>query len=315
MKPEEQASNLKLTDISSTTATIEWENGDGDFRIVTIAPEVEKGSDGGATESNTSDNTFLNPDICSQRQFFPGKYLRQLKCPQKEESDKNILSDAEFIAPKESLPIDGTCYNANMVFGLGDELKGTERVEFGSPVQEDIIITGEETDTHVVYSGTGSSVTILGLIPSTGYYVSVFEANKPICKYNHESNRSKIITNYKKSMGSIDFTIRDCRTQRAVVAMIYIRDIMGNLRFVGSSDLNGSCQTDLLELGGYTVEIVADNYHRTFLRNVYIKEKPDVEVSKLHLMRIDAALNRIPIFHKRPDTVRILDYTIEMQRC
>lgn len=315
MKPTIQAHNLKLIDISSTTATITWERGDGDFSIVTIAPEVEKdNTTPGVTQSVT--NTFLNPDVCSQRQFFPGKYLKNLSCPQESDSDVKPIGTAEFIAPKESLPIDGNCYNANQIFGMGDELFGTERIEYGSPAIEDVIETGEKTNTYVVFNGTASSVTILNLDPSTAYYITVYEGNKPNCDYNIdlESNKGKIVTNYKKSMGTIDFTVRDCRTRRPVVAMIYIRDIRGNLRFAGSTDLEGKLTTSLLELGGYTVEVVADNYHKFKMNGVYIKNQAKINVSRLHLMRIDAALNRIPFYHRRPEEVRILDYTIEMTR-
>lgn len=60
-------------------------------------------------------------------------------------------------------PTDQTTYTANSVFGSGD-----------------IIAAGE----FVVYKGTGTSVTVTGLAPSTTYHVAVFEFNGSPCEEN-----------------------------------------------------------------------------------------------------------------------------------
>lgn len=55
-----------------------------------------------------------------------------------------------------AIPVSGTTYNANPVFGNGSQIG---------------------TGNYVVYSGSGSSVTISGLLPVTQYYYQIFEFN------------------------------------------------------------------------------------------------------------------------------------------
>ncbi len=59
-------------------------------------------------------------------------------------------------SPVHQLPVNGTAYHANRIFGSGDNL--------GS-------------GNYVVYNGTGNSVTVTGLTRGVTYYFSVFEYN------------------------------------------------------------------------------------------------------------------------------------------
>jgi hypothetical protein len=59
-------------------------------------------------------------------------------------------------------PVDGTSYTANTVFGSGTQIG---------------------TGNYVVFSGTGNSVTVTGLSPSTTYHVAVYEFNASVENY------------------------------------------------------------------------------------------------------------------------------------
>jgi hypothetical protein len=71
----------------------------------------------------------------------------------------------------KSAPSDGTEYNANTVFGQGDQ-----------------VISGD----FVVYNGTGSSVNITNCNPNNTYYFKVYEYNgyKQTCTYLVPPNNS-----------------------------------------------------------------------------------------------------------------------------
>ena len=63
-------------------------------------------------------------------------------------------------------PVDGTTYNANAAFGMGNEIG---------------------TGNFVIYKGSGSSVTVNGLNPVTTYHVSVVEFNGPANAENYRT--------------------------------------------------------------------------------------------------------------------------------
>ena len=76
--------------------------------------------------------------------------------------------DAELVLMKEGSPVDadpvsGNTYNANSVFGNGDQIG---------------------TGNFVVYDGTAGTVTVTGLNPSTTYYVAVYTYNSADHCYN-----------------------------------------------------------------------------------------------------------------------------------
>jgi hypothetical protein len=54
------------------------------------------------------------------------------------------------------LPINGTTYNANQIYGLGDQILGGG---------------------YVVYNGTSTSIVVMGLMSQTTYYFKYFEYN------------------------------------------------------------------------------------------------------------------------------------------
>ena len=66
--------------------------------------------------------------------------------------------------PVTTVPTDGISYTANATYGLGSA-----------------IAPGD----YVVYSGTGNSTTVLGLMPGTTYYFQVFEMNGTGCNTNY----------------------------------------------------------------------------------------------------------------------------------
>ena len=68
--------------------------------------------------------------------------------------------------PVDSLPVDGTTYNGNSVFGTGSELG---------------------TGNFVIYKGVGTSVIVNGLNPLTNYHVSVIEFNGATSVENYRS--------------------------------------------------------------------------------------------------------------------------------
>ncbi len=63
-----------------------------------------------------------------------------------------------------SLPVDGIAYAANATYGLGSTTAPGD---------------------YVVYSGTSNTVTVLGLMPGTSYFFSVFEMNGTGCNTNY----------------------------------------------------------------------------------------------------------------------------------
>ncbi len=71
------------------------------------------------------------------------------------DGDKVIVL-AKANAAVDSNPVDGTAYNANANFGSGDQIG---------------------TGNYVVYVGTGASVSVTGLTPSTTYNFAVYEFN------------------------------------------------------------------------------------------------------------------------------------------
>lgn len=63
-----------------------------------------------------------------------------------------------------SAPVDGTGYTSNATYGLGSTTTPGD---------------------YIVYSGTGTSVNVLGLMPGTAYFFSVYEMNGTGCNTNY----------------------------------------------------------------------------------------------------------------------------------
>jgi endonuclease G len=97
-EPTVQASNVNFTNVTATTLTVNWTNGNGTRRLVL----------------------------------------------------------AKAFDPVDAAPADGTDYTANAAFGSGAQIGAGN---------------------YVVFSGTGNSVTVTGLVPSTTYFFAVFEYN------------------------------------------------------------------------------------------------------------------------------------------
>lgn len=76
---------------------------------------------------------------------------------------------------------DNTVYNANATFGMGDMVDGG----------------------YVVYTGSGSNVTVSGLTMNTLYYIAVFEYNEVSCRPTGKT--AAILTNYKQGSPATGF--------------------------------------------------------------------------------------------------------------
>jgi len=85
--------------------------------------------------------------------------------------------------PVDAVPVDGTSYTANPAFGSGSPLgpvitvtnralKSPVKVRLSSPNPNPSL-----TGNYVVFSGSGNSVTVTNLQPSTTYHFAVFEFN------------------------------------------------------------------------------------------------------------------------------------------
>ncbi len=146
-EPTVSASNVNFTNVSSASLTVNWTNGNGSGRIVV----AKQGS------------------------------------------------------PVDSVPVDGTSYTANAAFGSGSELSPaaappTSRGGTTSRMPPTLFVSRITTSTtsllksdstaesgtsaavtgsgnFVVFAGTGNSVNVTNLQPSTTYYFSVFEYN------------------------------------------------------------------------------------------------------------------------------------------
>lgn len=145
-EPTVQASNVAFGNINATSLTVSWTNGNGSGRIVV----AKQGS------------------------------------------------------PVDAVPVDGTSYTANAAFGSGSELGAaasipssrgtvgrmppTRTVSRGALTTPLLTTSGAQlsfgpsvealgSGNFVVFAGTGSSVTVTNLQPSTTYYFAVFEYN------------------------------------------------------------------------------------------------------------------------------------------
>ena len=315
MKPAIQAANIRFCDHKSNAVTVKWDNGDGDRRIVVVTPEkvVQTPVDTEPTGSTSSfgDNgicsTANNPDPLEQRSSWPeyqGLNSVGNGCCNCQDGgcgcggSKKCNVNETFVAPDEALPLDGTTYKPNLAYGNGDELYVTVRGVTSSdptlcpgpspspspsPGYEWIIPTTMTNGSFVVYEGTGNEVTVLNLEPETGYYVSVYEFNEECTEYLHEPNSRMVITSCEVETAKITINVSDCRTCRAIVAMVEIRDKCGKLADIGSTDACGYYQSRKLETGmGYTIKVIAANYDEYTINNAYIKPRGDLKKSQLH---------------------------------
>jgi hypothetical protein len=310
MKPAIQASNIRFCNIKSNAATIKWDSGDGERRIVIITPEIkvnEGSNDNGTTSDgptyefgdNHYDSTYGNPDPLEVRQNFPGHYPGY-KADFFNFNTNNISDcngNTSYLSPKEALPIDGNLYKPSIIFGNGDELSITTRGATSSdpslcpspspspsPTYEIIEGTGSKNKSFVVYEGMESEVTVLNLKPETGYYVGVFEFNTTDCiEYLHEPSWSKVITSCFVETGHITFTVTDCRTCRPIVSIVEVIDKYGMISDLGSTNSCGEYKTNKLETSmGYKIKVYAPNYDDYIINNIFVQPRPDLRESELH---------------------------------
>ncbi len=84
-------------------------------------------------------------------------------------------------SPVTTPPTDGTSYSANSVYGTGS---------FTTP--------GE----YVVYSGTGTTVTVTGLLAATTYYFAIYEVNGTGCNSNFLTTLAAVINGSTSTVSS-----------------------------------------------------------------------------------------------------------------
>ncbi|HMT27996.1 MAG TPA: T9SS type A sorting domain-containing protein, partial [Bacteroidia bacterium] len=78
-------------------------------------------------------------------------------------------------------PSDGVSYNANSVYGTGSTTAPGE---------------------YVVYSGTGTTVTVTGLLASTTYYFGIYEVNGTGCNSNYLTTPAALISGATSTVAS-----------------------------------------------------------------------------------------------------------------
>jgi hypothetical protein len=333
MKPAIQASNIQFCNIRSISATINWDNGDGDRRIVVITPEKiivdTTSTEGGGSTSSFGDNGYNstpeNPDPNEVRQYFPGHYPASYY--ETDDDNGTSCSSTTYLAPDESLPIDGDIYRPSIFYGEGDQLFITSRGVTSSdptlcpnpspspspqPEYELITATSSQNGAYVVYEGTASQTTVLGLDPEKGYYVSVFEFNEECIEYLVEANSRSFVTSCKQETSIITLNVTDCRTCRPIVAMVEIYNKSGALVDIGSTDQCGLYKSsDLETCQGYKVKVIAPNYDEYIIRNAYIKERPDPTRSDLH-PNWSQGTRLIPTYTTPPSSERDNCYDVKL---
>lgn len=135
--------------------------------------------------------------------------------------------------PVTSIPVDGIGYTANATYGLGSAISPGD---------------------YVVYSGTGNSTTVLGLMPGTTYYFSVYEMNGTGCNTNYYVPGTATTTNgvttavvaYNQYFGNLhshsDYSDGDmdnvCNASNSPTCCWGVGSTASNFNFMGISDHN-----------------------------------------------------------------------------
>ncbi|HMQ00858.1 MAG TPA: hypothetical protein PKC24_13850, partial [Cyclobacteriaceae bacterium] len=213
--PSQQATNISFTDITPNSVTINWENGDGDGRLVLIRPEeaiedfpVDLTSYG-SSNSNYPSAPFLGTSKRIYRgtgtsvtvtNIPPGEYhiavieFNGSSGPVYRNIDPllgvvSIGSAPETPATNVSTSnIQGNRFTVN--FTRGDGISRLGIVKQGGPVDawpvdgnaysaSSTFGNGSELGdgNFVVYSGTGNSFNVLGLSPESNYHFAIVEFN------------------------------------------------------------------------------------------------------------------------------------------
>jgi hypothetical protein len=162
-------------------------------------------------------------------------------------------------APVSGNPVDGSVYTANSVFGTSSN-----------------IAPGE----FVVYKGTGTTVTITGLLSNTTYHFAIFEFNGTGCNSNYlvspnaiASGTTPSVTGYNTYFGNLhahsDYSDGDldnvCNGPGSAWCCYNIGNTALNFDFMGITDHNhneGPVMTPAKYASGLTE---ADNYNSTHL--------------------------------------------------
>lgn len=130
-----------------------------------------------------------------------------------------------------SVPTDGIAYTANATYGLGSST-----------------VPGE----YIVYSGTSNTVTVLGLMPGTSYFFSVFEFSGTGCNTNYlvgpssTSGLTTPVVAYNNYFGNLhshsDYSDGDadniCNAANSPTCCYGIGKTATNFDFMGISDHN-----------------------------------------------------------------------------
>ncbi len=129
-------------------------------------------------------------------------------------------------------PSDGVSYAANSIYGSGGTTTAGE---------------------YVVYSGTGNSVTVTGLLSSTTYYFAIFEMNSSGCNTNYLTanpatigGATSIVSSYNQYFGNLhshsDYSDGDidnvCNGTNSAYCCFDIGNTAMNFDFMGISDHN-----------------------------------------------------------------------------
>lgn len=162
-------------------------------------------------------------------------------------------------SPVSSNPVDGSVYNANNQFGIGSNIGPGE---------------------FVVYKGTGTTVTVTGLLSNTTYHFAIFEFNGTGCNTNYlvapnatVSGITPAVSGYNTYFGNLhahsDYSDGDldnvCNGAGSAYCCYNIGNSALNFDFMGIADHNhneGPVMTPAKYAAGLTE---ANNYNSTHL--------------------------------------------------
>jgi endonuclease G, mitochondrial len=148
-EPTAQASNVVFTNVGATSLTVSWTNGNGTGRIV-LAKQ------GAPVDAAPADGTAYTPNAA----FGSGSALGPA-----------TAAPARTPAMGRVTPTTSTVRGATVTATAGKTTTSTTTTATGAP---NVSAVGSN---YVVFAGSGNSVTVTNLQPSTTYYFAVFEFN------------------------------------------------------------------------------------------------------------------------------------------
>lgn len=147
------AANSGLDNKGENLSTVVPNDIDDEVRNIGTAPN---GPDMGADEFSIAVPLAGEPTIQATKLNFTNVTANSFNVNWTNGNGANRIVVIRSGSAVNSAPVDATAYNANTIFGSGSQI--------GS-------------GNYVVYNGTGNTVSITGLSPTTTYYVSVYEYN------------------------------------------------------------------------------------------------------------------------------------------